>query len=116
MNPTQASWETMLLAYGPLGGIALFVAYMAWTLLPKLAAKHIDFVDATKAQGDRVATAVERIADMVEVQARANRQTNKAIEFLADAVQAGANECGERVSNAVRPHLASVKGVVRGGD
>lgn len=114
------NWQTMLLAYGPLGFFAGLCAAGAIKYIPAIIQSHLSFTEAIKSQGERTTAAVESLSNLVRDRlsgdgdefrdhAFSSHRTNAALSHLANAIQAGANEVGANIGEVVRPHLAGMR-------
>ena len=122
MEPTNI-WEKVLAVYGPLGCISALFGYLVYRYVPKMIDSHVSFTDSINAQGERATSAIEALTTLITSRftglGDAHREhvfstyrTNKAINSLADAIQAGANELNPKVADAVRPHVAAIKDAI----
>lgn len=123
MEVTAFDWEKLLAIYGPLGAFSGLFGYLIWRYVPKVVDNHVQFTDSIQAQGERATNAIEKLTDLITDRFSGDGEeyrdhvfssyrTNKAINSMADAIQAGANEMDQKVSNAVRPHIAAIKDAI----
>ena len=114
------NWQTMLLAYGPLGAFAGLCALGAVRYIPSIIESHLAFTEAIRNQGERTTAAVEALSNLVQNRlsgtgvefkdhAFSSHRTNAAMMHLANAIQAGAYEVGDHVGEVVRPHVTGMK-------
>jgi hypothetical protein len=120
---TAVDWEKLLAIYGPLGAFSGLFGYLIWRYVPRVVDNHVQFTDSIKDQGERATNAIEKLTDLITSRFTGDgeeyrdhvfstHRTNKAINSMADAIQAGANELDQKVSNAVRPHVAAIKDAI----
>ena len=116
----SVNWQTMLLAYGPLGFFAGLCAAGAIKYIPAIIESYIRFTEAIRDQGERTTAAVESLSNLVRDRLSgdgddfrdhvfSSHRTNAAMVHLANAIQAGANEVGANIGEVVRPHVAGMR-------
>jgi hypothetical protein len=116
----SVNWQTMLLAYGPLGAFASLCAIGAIKYIPSMIESHFRFTEAIRDQGERTTAAVESLAALVRDRLAgdgaefrdhtfSSHRTNAALSHLANAIQAGAREAGGKLDEAIRPHVSGMK-------
>lgn len=92
MTPPPFDWSTVLLAYGPLGVIAVTVFYFVYTYGPRIIEGHVSFMTLcreTHAQQQdynrRLTVSLESLNEAVTVANSKHDKTHRMIGHVAEA-------------------------------
>ena len=131
----EGGWSSALLAYGPLGVFTTFMLLVIWKLVnlcvdevPKIRQGHVDFLDATKKQGDSLAESIKAIS--LSMTAKGDERgdpkykdhlfstyrTNLALAVLSDLIKDAAKAGGSEIFDIVAPHCDAIKEALNNRD